>query len=243
MRLALLHARLETLELGRYPSFSVPTLVLPALFFVLFVVPSAPPGEAQELMASFMAFALLGVAFFQFGVGIAGERTSAWAVYLRTLPFPARVHLAGRVLSAFAFALASAVGVALVATGLTDARLDAEQWLELLGALLAGTVPFALLGIAIGYSASPKGALPVANILYLGLAYLGGLWTGPGRLPDALQAVSRGLPTRQWADVVTAASSRAPQPLLPWLALAGWAAAFGLLATWAYRRDEGVRYR
>ena len=33
MRLALVHTRAATLELIRYPAFSVPTLVFPALFF------------------------------------------------------------------------------------------------------------------------------------------------------------------------------------------------------------------
>jgi ABC-2 type transport system permease protein len=234
---------METLELARYPSFAVPTLLFPALFFLAFVVPRADESEASWLMATFIAFAFLGVAFFQFGVGIAVERTSSWTVFLRTLPAPASVHLAGRVLSALVFAFASGLVVVAVATPLTEARLSAAEWAALAGALLAGAVPFALLGIALGYLAPPKGALPIANVLYLALAYLGGLWTGPDQLPGGVEAVSRALPTRQYADVVTAAALGRPPPLAAWLALAGWTAGLAALAAWAYRRDEGVRYR
>ena len=35
----------------------------------------------------------------------------------------------------------------------------------LAAALVLGSIPFALLGIALGYWASPRGALPVANLL------------------------------------------------------------------------------
>src|SRR5438445_762922 len=39
LRLVLFHARAGTLELLRYPAFSVPTLAFPALFFLLFAAP------------------------------------------------------------------------------------------------------------------------------------------------------------------------------------------------------------
>jgi ABC-2 type transport system permease protein len=243
VKLAVVHARLETLELGRYPSFVVPTLLFPALFFLLFVVPGVSAANADAMMASYVAFAFLGVAFFQFGVGIAAERASSWALYLRTLPAQAFVHLAGRVMSALAFSIASGAAVVVTASALTPARLEPPEWLFLVVALVVGVIPFALLGIAIGYLVRPKGALPVANVLYLGLAYAGGLWTGPGRMPDAVTTVSPGLPTRQWADVVTASADGLPPPLDASLGLIGWTAAFGMAAVWAFRRDEGASYR
>ncbi len=239
----MLHARVETLELGRYPSFVVPTLLFPALFFLLFVVPGVSETDAGLMMASYVAFAFLGVAFFQFGVGIAAERASSWALFLRTLPAPVSVHLAGRVISALVFSIASGSAVVVTATALTEARLDPAEWLALTITLVVGVVPFALLGIALGYLVPPKGALPVANVLYLGLAYAGGLWTGAGRLPDAAATVSPALPTRQWASLVVAAAAGAPPPRGALLGLLGWTAAFALAAAWAFRRDEGARYR
>jgi ABC-2 type transport system permease protein len=242
VKLALVHARLETLELGRYPSFVVPTLLFPAMFFLLFVVPGVSDANADAFMASYVAFAFLGVAFFQFGVGIAAERASSWALFLRTLPASVFTHLAGRVVSALVFSIASGAIVVAVATSLTSARLDGLEWLALAGSLLLGVIPFALLGIAIGYLVRPKGALPVANVLYLALAYAGGLWTGAARLPDAIAGMSNALPTRQWADIVIAAATgRAPTPGSV-LGLVAWTAVFGIAAVWAFRRDEGARF-
>jgi ABC-2 type transport system permease protein len=241
LKLTLLHARAITSELLRYPSFSVPTLAFPALFFLLFVA-SRSDRNATLLLASFAGFAFLAVTFFQFGVGIAAERESPWERFLRVLPAPVGVRLAGRLLSGTLFGLASAGLVALTAVATTDAHLPPGRCAGLVVALVLGAVPFALLGIALGYWASPRGALPVANILYLVLAFAGGLWTTPARLPSAVALVSPIVPTRQFGEVLWgAARGRLWQPR-DWLLLLAWSAAFGLLAAWGYTRDEGRRY-
>jgi ABC-2 type transport system permease protein len=200
VRLAFSYARLESLELVRLPSFIVPTLLFPALFFLCFVVPGAGHGQADLLLASYVGFAFLGIAFFQFGVGIAAERTSPWEGYLRTLPAAPRTRFAGKVCSALALATASGLVVVAVALATTPARLGGLEWLLLATGLLAGSIPFVLLGIALGYLCGPKSALPLANLLYLGLAYLGGVWTGSDRLPGSVAVVSPYLPTRVDGD-------------------------------------------
>lgn len=242
MRLVILHARAATLELLRYPAFSVPTLAFPALFFLLFVAPGSD-ADPTLLLASFAGFAILAVAFFQFGVGIASARESPWELFLRTLPLRLRTRFAARALSACLFGLASAALVVAAALATTDAHLPPVRWIGLAGVLLAGSLPFAMLGIALGYWASPRGALPAANLLYLVLAFVGGLWTTPAHLPGAVASVSPFVPTRQFGNVLWgAAEGRLWRPR-DWLLLAAWTVALGLLAAWGYRRDEGRRYR
>jgi ABC-2 type transport system permease protein len=241
MRLILVHARAMTLELLRYPSFSVPTLAFPALFFLLFVAPRGD-RDATLLLASFAGFAFLAVAFFQFGVGIAAERESPWERFLRALPAGAGVRFAARLLSGTLFGLASAGLVALTAVATTDAHLPPVRWGALALVLVLGAVPFALLGIALGYWVTPRGALPVANILYLVLAFAGGLWTTPAHLPSAVASVSPLVPTRQFGNVLWgAAEGRVWQPR-NWLLLFAWGLAFAAFAGWGYARDEGRRY-
>ena len=241
MRLMLLHARAMTLEFLRYPAFSVPTLVFPALFLMLFVS-SREGREATLLVASFAGFAFLSIAFFQFGVGIAAERESPWERFLRTLPLTARVRVAARLVSGSLFGLASAGLVALTGVATTDAHLSPSRWAALVAALALGAIPFALLGIALGYWASPRGALPVANILYLVLAFAGGLWTTPAHLPAAVASVSPLVPTRQFGNVLWGATEGRLWRPRDWLLLLAWGAAFAALAAWGYRRDEGRRY-
>ena len=165
----------------------MPTLAFPALFFLLFVAPRSD-ADPTLLLASFTGFAVLAVAFFQFGVGIAAERESPWERFVRTLPLRVRTRFAARVLSAALFGVASAALVVAAALATTDAQPDSSALVRARRPRsLLGALPFALLGIALGYWASPRGALPVANILYLVLAFAGGLWTtprAPSRLPS-----------------------------------------------------------
>jgi ABC-2 type transport system permease protein len=241
MKLALVHARYGTLELLRYPSFSVPTLTLPAIFFAFFGLPRAH-GRADVLLASFAAYAVLSVAFFQFGVAIAIERARPWERFVRTLPVGATTRMAARLLSASVFALVAVGAVVVLAIPTTSPHLQVGEWLGLGVALIAGSIPFTFLGIGLGYWLPAKGALPVANVLYLTLSYAGGLWTGPTGLPSAVEHVSQLLPTRQWADVLWAVTRGDAAPLGHSLALAGYAVVFGVFATWGYRRDEGQRF-
>jgi ABC-2 type transport system permease protein len=242
MRLVLLHARAGTVELLRYPAFVVPTLLFPTVFFLFFVAPRTRV-EASVEMATFAGFAAIGVAFFQFGVGIAVERASPWETYLRTLPVGTGARLGARVLSAAVFSGAAAALLVVVAVATTDASLAPARWCQLALTLLLGTAPFALLGIALGYWSPERGALPIANLLYLGLSYAGGLWIRPRDLPAAVAAVSPYLPTRSLADALAACVYGHPFQLRAGASLAGFTALFAVLAAWGYRRDEGKRFR
>jgi ABC-2 type transport system permease protein len=242
MKLVLVHARAITVELLRYPAYVVPTLLFPSLFFVFFALPGASEFATVK-MAAFAGFAAIGVAFFQFGVGIAIDRSSPWESYLRTLPVGVAARFGGRLLSAAGFAAAAAGTLVVVALATTNAALPAARWVDLAVVLLLGTAPFALLGIALGYWAPPRGALPIANLLYLGLSYGGGLWIRPRDLPPPVRAASPFLPTRALSDALTGVVYGNPFAPRPWLALASFAAVFGALAGWGYRRDEGARFR
>jgi ABC-2 type transport system permease protein len=241
VRLAWVHTRAATIELARYPSFSVPTMLFPA---VLFLVWGARGNVAPNVaMASYAAFAVLGVAFFQFGVGIAAERASPWQLFLRVLPASPAVRFVARVASALLFALGSATLVVVAAAATTAIELPPARWAALAATLLAGGIPFALLGIAIGYWLSPRGALPAANLLFLSLAYLGGMLGGAQSLPGRLAELAPVLPTRLWAELLAASVGVGSWRLANIAGLAVYAAGFALLAAWGYRRDEGERFR
>lgn len=242
MSLALAHARAQTVELLRLPAYLVPTLGFPTMFYVFFAVPHADGDRAGATMAYFAGFAVLGVALFQFGVGIAAERASPWERYLRTLPAGAAARFGGRLISALGFGSVAATLVVAASQVLTPAELGAAAWLALGLTLTVGSIPFALLGIAIGYLASPRAALPLANVTYLALAYAGGLWTTPQELPRSVEVVSPALPTRAFGDALLAAATPRPWTLGPCAILTAYAVTFAAAALWGYRRDEGQRF-
>lgn len=243
MNLVLAHFRAEMLALLRTPAYSAITIFMPALIFVFVGLAASDDREsANFLMASFCIFALLGVAFFQFGVGLAQERGTPWESFLRTLPVTPATRFAARLMAATLFALAAVALVIVLAVTLTDAGMGAGAWLRFVVSVLAAAVPAAFLGIAVGYWASPKAALPVANLLNLGMAFGGGLFIPPEALPGFINRVSIVLPTRQFGELAWAAVLGLDWPLSAWLWVAAYTVVFGALAVWGYRRDEGAKY-
>jgi len=243
MRLALAHARSETRHYLRYPAYAVPTLLFPCLM-LLVLGRAFERGEPQRLVMGFAATAVLTVTFFQFGVGLATSRTTAWETYLRTLPAGPVTRLAGRVLSAIVFATATVGLVVVVGLVAYDAEMAPWRFAAAITALILGGIPFALLGIAFGYWLPPRAALPVANLAFLPLAVAGAFWARLDGLPHDADVASQLVPTRSWMDVLDAvATGDDPLPLHHVAALVGWAAAFAALAWWGYRRDEGERFR
>lgn len=91
MRLTALHYRTHMVELLRLPSFAVSTLLLPSLLFLFFGASAADtPARAGFFAASWGIYGVLGVAFFQFGVGIARRgRNPGTPICASCLPDPA----------------------------------------------------------------------------------------------------------------------------------------------------------
>jgi len=229
-------------ETRRIPAFVIPTVGFPGLFFILFGIPNAQnPQTASFVMASFVAFAIIGVTLFEFGVGVSQDRALPWERYVRTLAAPIAARFAARVICAFIFGFVAAAIVVALAIFMTPVHLSALQWVQLGAYATLGSVPFILFGIAVGYWCTPKSAVPIANVLYLLLSFAGGLWIPPQYLPHAAQVLSPFTPTRQYGNLLWGVES-GTSPVNPLLALLIFAAIFGAIAAIGYRRDEKQRF-
>lgn len=243
MRLALAYAKAETIQYGRYTPYSIPALALPAVLMLIFGHQMVA-GEPERMVAGFAATALITVALFQFGVGIALSRITPWETYLRTLPATAPTRIAGRILAALVFAVATVVVVMMVGAAVYGARFAPGRLAALILVLLLGSVPFGLAGIALGYWLPPRSAMPIANLVIIPVIVVGFLWTRPpDDLPRSADVASQLTPTRSWAEVLDSVSTGDhPLPLHHVAALAAWAAVFFAFAWWGYRRDEGEQF-
>jgi ABC-2 type transport system permease protein len=241
-----LNARIQLAELIRYPAFTVPSLGLPLISYFIFGMPQikGDRSAAAAILLAFAAFAILGIAMFQFGVGIAADRASAWERFVRTLPSAAGTRFAARTLVALAFSLASLVPLLIAAFAFTPVQLSIATWLRVFLALLLGAIPLALLGIMLGYLLSERGALPVTNLIFLPLSYAGGLFGArTAELPAFAAQISPWLPTRQWSDLVIDFGLHGRFPIHQSLALGVYGCCFAALAVIGYHRDETRQYR
>ncbi len=73
-------------------------------------------------------------------------------------------------------------------------RLPIATAAKLVGILVAGSIPFSAMGLAIGYFAKPNSAPAVVNLIYLPMSFCSGLWIPLFMLPHGLQILARVLP-------------------------------------------------
>ena len=207
-----MHARAMTIELLRYPAYVVPTLLLPTVFFLFFVRPGPRPtrradGDVRRLRGDRRR--VLPVRRRHRG----RARLAVGDVPANAADRPVGPRSGARSSRRRSSPCAAAALLVVTAVATTGVSLPAARWAGLAAALLAGIVPFAFLGIALGYWAPARGALPIANLLYLVLVVRGRA-LDPARpaFPRAVAAVSRFLPTRALADalVATALGPRSP---------------------------------
>lgn len=230
--------RLSLLILTRQPGFWVPTVLFPAMLYAFFGAGLAGDGPAAGYaMASFAVYAVLGVGFYQFGVTVAQDRADPFIRWQRLLPGSALAPWIARIavgmgFSALAMALVLMLGKMLGGVILADST----AWLRLTAITLAAALPATLMGTALGSLASARAAVPLANLVFLPLAYLGGLWMPPQLLPDAVAAISVWTPTRAMGELAWAALDGRALPLRYLLVLAGWTALAAAITWWAQTR-------
>ena len=190
-----LEVRCEFLRLLRTPSFAVPTLLFPLLFYTLFGVMLGHGGKEgyeapRYLLASYCVFGVMSPGLFGFGVVVALERERGLLRLKRALPMPPQNYLLAKLAMAMLFALAIFVALSALAAGLGGVRLAPGQWL-LLGLTSAlGVLPFCALGLLVGTRVGGQGAPAIINLVYLPMAFLAGVAIPLFALPPMVRTLA-----------------------------------------------------
>ncbi|WP_294237283.1 ABC transporter permease [uncultured Sphingomonas sp.] len=187
----------ELKRTARLPQFLLPTVLTPAAFYGLFtlaVAKSPSPAFAAATLAGYGVFAATGPALFGFGAGVAMEREQGLIELKRVSPMPAGAYVVAKlvasvVTTALALALIDALAI------LAGVRLSAETWVALTLLHLGSAIPFALIGFGMGMRMSGKGAVAIANALFLGGSVLGGLWIPSAMLPGWMRSLGEVTPS------------------------------------------------
>jgi ABC-2 type transport system permease protein len=178
------------MRLARTPSFILPTLLFPALFYLLFGVVLAKGrgggDAARYLLATFGVFGIMGSSLFGFGVTVAIERERGFLALKRALPMPPGAYLFAKIAMAMCFAAIISIMLAILASTFGGVSLGPTQWLALFAVNVLGTMPFCALGLLIGTVVGGSAAPAVVNLVYLPMSFLSGLWLPLNLLPDML---------------------------------------------------------
>ncbi|TXH67372.1 MAG: ABC transporter permease [Lysobacteraceae bacterium] len=199
-----LEAKYECLRLLRTPSFALPSLLFPALFYLLFgvVLGQSPGGQAARyLLATYGVFGAMATGLFAFGVTLAIEREQGFLTYKRALPMPPGAHLLAKMAMAAMFSAMISVLLAVIAAGLAGVTLRPAQWALLFAINVIGVLPFSALGLFIGTLVGGQGAPAVVNLIFLPMAFLSGLWIPLRMLPEPVNQIAPVWPSYHHAQI------------------------------------------
>ena len=107
-------------------------------------------------------------------------------------------------------------------------RLGVVQWLGLTGLLWMTALPFAVLGVFVGFMVNAETAYPVVTALMFVLGYFGGLFNPVNQMPQALQSAAKALPSFHHAFLGLEFLSGQTLGAANWLVLAGYTVVLGL---------------
>jgi ABC-2 type transport system permease protein len=243
MKIVIAHTKFQFIKLLRTPAFWAPTILFPAMLYSFFGSSLPPAGEPSQMaIASFCVYAVVGITFYQFGIGIAQDRENPFDSWLKTLPGSSAPNGMAQVFSAIVFAII-AVGLVLAAsTVLAKTTLSAAMTTRLIGYCLIIAIPASLMGLALGFFASGRAAPALANLIFLPLAFLGGLWIPPILMPATIEKISSWTPTRQMAEFAWSAVSGQVPDTKTFMLFAGYTLVFAALVVFLVRRDRQKRF-
>jgi ABC-2 type transport system permease protein len=207
--------RCELRKLVRDPAFVLPSLGFPIAFFLLFgvMLPFAKTDSARWIvMANYAGFAVLASSLFAASLPLARERETGVYALKRTTPLTGSQFLSAKLLAAALFATISASAVFLLACACYGFVPDVLVILAFVfNCLLTGSA-CASLGLLIGSYFRVNAASVLVNLVFMPMAFLGGLAMPLQVMPKIVQQGAIALPSFHIGELLRASLS--PELLL-----------------------------
>jgi len=193
-------AKYEFLKNLRLRVYTASVLSFPLMFYVLFgLVLNAKEAIGQTsvptyLIATYGTFGVMGASLFGTAAGLASDRGLGWLQVKRASPMPPFAYFWAKVITSMAFSSIIVVALFILGISFGGVRMPILQFARLMGTLVAGSLPFSAMGLALGYFTGPNSAPPTINLIYLPMSFCSGLWVPFMFLPKVVRHVALALP-------------------------------------------------
>jgi ABC-2 type transport system permease protein len=237
--------RFEVGRLLRSWKFLLITVGFPVSFYMLFLgnqsswtLVDGTVSWRAYLMVTMCSFGALVAGLTAGGARLSAERASGWARQLRVTPIPAWSYVVTKVTASMLVILPVMVLVDVVGAAFGGVQLSVGNWVGLTAVMWVSALPFALLGVFVGYMVNAETAFPVVIALMFVLGYFGGLFDPLANMPSALQAAAQALPSYHNASLGVAFLTG--QGLGPehWVVLAGYVVVLGAAIMLKHRVED-----
>jgi ABC-2 type transport system permease protein len=243
-------AKYEFLKNLRLRVYTASVISFPLMFYVLFgLVLNAKEtiggtGVPTYLIATYGTFGVMGASLFGTASGLASDRGLGWLQVKRASPMPPFAYFMAKVVLSMTF---SAIVVALLLVlgfSFGGVRLPVGQTAQLIGTLVAGSLPFSAMGLAIGYFAGPNSAPAAINLIYLPLSFCSGLWVPYMFLPKLVRQIALALPPYHLSQLAlgVVGAGRHEAASTHWEVLLAFTMICLGVARIGFQRDQGKLY-
>jgi ABC-2 type transport system permease protein len=215
-------------------TLGIPLLLL-GFFSVVDVLPTNEKDPVNFLVPGILALAVMSTSMVSLGIATGFERSYLVLKRLAATPLGTTRLIAAKTLS---IAAVEAVQmILLISLGfLLGWSPQQANWLLALCAVVLGTFAFAGIGLFLAGNLRGEINLAATNGLYLILLLIGGIVFPLDKLPGALSAISRCLPTSALSDVLRdVLMSAGEHTTSSWIVLMVWAITAPLLAAKTFK--------
>jgi ABC-2 type transport system permease protein len=243
-------AKYEFLKNLRLRVYTASVISFPLMFYVLFgLVLNAKEmiggtSVPTYLIATYGTFGVMGASLFGTASGLAADRGLGWLQVKRASPMPPFAYFIAKVILSMIFSAIVVLLLLVLGFSFGGVRMPFLEIVKLLGTLVAGSLPFSALGLAIGYFAGPQSAPGVINLIYLPMSFCSGLWVPYMFLPKVVRQIALALPPyhlSQLALGVVGAGGHEPAAT-HWEVLLAFTLICLGVARIGFQRDQGKLY-
>lgn len=232
---------LEARRAHRNKRFLMFTVAMPLVLFLVYVQLYGTGrvdgvDTTAYLMVSMAAFGAMSAAM-SAGSRISVERQTGWNRQLRLTPLRPVSYLVAKGALAMLVAVPAIVLVYAAGRLVEHVHLTPGQWLASAVGVWLALVPFAALGLLIGYAATPDSSGAIFSGVSVILSLFGGIFVPVEVMPDAMAKVAQVLPS-YWLGII----GRGPLGTggFEWQAvpiMLGWAVVLAVVVARRYRVD------
>ena len=235
------YLRLEIVRLLRNKRVLIFSVLMPAVLLLIFgglyqrdLLNGV--GAAAYLMVSMGLFGSMSAAIGS-GGSIAVERGIGWNRQLRLTGLNPRDYLLTKVILSLMMALPPLLITYLIAVLALDVRLPGPTWLLIIAASWLGALPFAALGLVVGYLARPDSVQQLSGLLYMLLAAFGGIWVPVEQMPALMHRIAEWTPAYWVGQLARGPLFHTTLDPRAFGIILAWTAALGLVAVRRFRVD------
>lgn len=205
MKMIKKQCQMEIIRILRDPYYIFWSLFMPIVFYTIFTkiftnnIPNPKLWHAHYLM-SMTTFSVMGSAIMNLGIRMVEENQKGWATFIRVTPLSNAVYFFSKMIAQTVIHILSVVVIFTAGIIINKVILSFDQWLFSALWIIIASFPFLAFGTLIGHMKNINAATALSNILYLLLAFIGGMWMPIEVIPESVKKISQWLPSFHYGN-------------------------------------------